>query len=219
MMALSFCSSGRITSVVGGPKYEKVGDDAVEVGYYEGLWTNNLSTTPSHIIVKNMEVVKRSRKVIAKYGKRSQIRDDFVIPVKRGLYDNPYWDQFVPFGWLVLEYLVRYIGAKNRRLFPYERQRAWQIVNEVTGMFPNWFRAQAEHWYGHHIMADSVKLAAFVKVVRPEQIGHYIGYDWREQLKAKELSVNFQWIDPEIAKIRSRIASSSPKILENLQIL
>ena len=65
------------------------------------------------------------------------------------------------------------------------RKRGWQIINHVTGMFPNWFRAQAEHFYGNFLIKDTVKLAKFVKVANPMQVAHYMGYGWTEQLKQK----------------------------------
>ena len=204
MMSLAYCSAGRIAAVVGGDRYERVDGVAVKVGEYEGLKRENLVVYDDYIMVKRMIVVKRSRKVIAKYGAQVQIRDDFVIPLRRGLFENPYWDQLVPFGWLILEYLKNYAPEKGR-LFPYKTKRAWQIIKHVTGMFPNWFRAQAEHFYGHYLLSDSVKLAKFVKVVRPEQVSHYIGYSWQEQLKNKEIRMDFDWIDKEVKKIKQRM--------------
>ena len=208
MMALCFCSAGRITEVVGGPQYEVqlVGkkDKAVIVGEHPGLNRDDLVISNSYITISNMKVVKRSRKVIQKYGESVTRRDDFIIPLKCDLYTNRFWNQLVPFGWVILEYLQCF-SPKNK-LFPYSRQRAWQIIRAITGMFPNWFRAQAEHFYGHFLITDSVKLAKFVKVVRPEQIGHYIGYSWTEQLKESESPIDFNWIEDEVKKTKIRIA-------------
>ena len=204
MMSLVYCSAGRIAAVVGGDRYEVVDGKPVKVGVYEGLKRENLVVYDDYLLIKRMIVVKRTRKTIAKYGSQVQVRDDFVIPLKRGLFENPYWDQLVPFGWLILEYLERYAPEKGR-LFQYKTKRAWQIIKHVTGMFPNWFRAQAEHFYGHFLLPDSIKLAKFVKVVRPEQVSHYIGYSWQQQLKNKEVKMNFEWIDREVNKIKERI--------------
>ena len=204
MMSLAYCSAGRIVAVVGGDRYKLIDGVPVRVGEYEGLKRENLHVHEDYILVRRMAVAKRSWKVIAKYGAQVQVRDDFVIPLRRGLFENPYWDQLVPFGWLILEYLRKYAPEKGR-LFPYKTKRAWQIIKHVTGMFPNWFRAQAEHFYGHYLLSDSVKLAKFVKVVRPEQVSHYIGYSWQEQLKNKEIRMDFDWIDKEVKKIKQRM--------------
>ncbi|RLI52056.1 MAG: hypothetical protein DRP09_18600 [Candidatus Thorarchaeota archaeon] len=211
MMSLAFCSAGRIAAVVGGDRYKLVNGVPVRVGSYEGLKRENLILYDDYIMVRHMVVVKRSWKVVEKYGAQIQVRDDFIIPLKRGLFENPYWDQLVPFGWLILEYLENCAPEKGR-LFPYKTKRAWQIVNYVTGMFPNWFRAQAEHFYGHYLLPDSVKLAKFVKVVRPEQVSHYIGYSWQEQLKNKELKVDFGWIEKEVREIKKRMKEEGIKV-------
>jgi len=208
MMSCVYCSGGRISSVVGGGKFQvqDVGDkrEPVKIGEYKGLvWDNLEFSKKGYILVKQMVVVKRSQKVIAKYGIQAGVRDDFMIPLKHGLFDNPYWDQLIPFGWLLLEFLKTY-APKDGGLFNYERRRAWQIIKHITGKFPNWFRAQAEHFYGHFLLSDTVKLAKFVKVVKPEQVGHYVGYSWREQLKG-HVGLDFDWIDDEVEKIRERL--------------
>jgi hypothetical protein len=203
MMSGCFASGGRITELVGGPKYESIDGTNAIVGYYNGLQRSNIEVTDTHIKITQMLVVKRSRKVIAKYGKGVSVRDDFAIPLQTGLYNNPYWDQLVPFGWRFLLYLNTYAPTRpDAKLFKYGRVRAWQIVKHVTGMFPNWFRAQAESFYGHYILTDSVKLAKFVKVVHPEIVGHYIGYSWDEQLKASQRLMDFSWIDEEVRNLK-----------------
>lgn len=203
MMALAFSTAGRITVIVGGDRFQLVHGAPKKVGTYDGLTRENLIRTEDYILVKGMKVAKRSQKIIAKYGDQVQVRPDFIIPLKRGLFENPYWDQLVPFAWLVLEYLVKY-APRQGKLFQYKRQRAWQIISHVTGKFPNWFRSQAENFYGHYLLPDSVKLAKFLKIVRPEQTAHYIGYSWKEQLKDKE-ELDFEWIEKQVAKIKGRL--------------
>lgn len=205
MMSCVYCSGGRISPVVGGDRFQRIEGKAVKVGKYEGLkWDNLTFSKEGYILIKGMQVAKRSQKLVAKYGAHIQVRDDFVIPLTRGLFENPYWDQLVPFSWLIIEYLKNY-RPKTETLFPYERKRAWAIIRQVTGKYPNWFRAQAEHFYGHFLLRDSVKLAKFVKVVRPEQVAHYIGHSWRDQMKHKESDIDFEWIDRETSKIKARL--------------
>lgn len=163
-MSLAYLSAGRVKAVC-------------------LLERDNLLAQPNYIVVQGMRVVKRTQRIIDKYGESVTVRDDFALPLKPRLFENPYWDQLIPFTQLVLEYLQRF--DPKHRLFLFGRKRGWQIINYVTGMFPNWFRAQAEHFYGNFLIKDTVKLAKFVKVVNPMQVAHYIGYDWTEQLKQK----------------------------------
>ena len=208
MMALSFCSAGRISEVVGGPIYEwnnlEQKAHRVKAKQHLGIQVENLSFNEERILLSGMEVVKRSRKMIEKYGPQITVRDDFAIPLKCGLYDNPFWDQLVPFGWLVLEYMKKSAPQKGK-LFPFASTRAYQIINFVTGNYPNWFRAQAEHFYGHFLLTDTVKLSKFVKIQDPKHVKHYIGYSWTEQLKDKSLAMDFNWIEPSKEKIKTNI--------------
>lgn len=204
MQSMCYASGGRISSVVGGNKLKIIDGKEVKVGKYEGVKRSNITLQKEGLIlVKEMDVCKRSERLIAKYGKQVSIRDEFAIPLKTKLFDNPYWNQLVPFGLLILEYLVKF--DPQDRLFPYERGNAWLIIRNTTGMFPNWFRAQAEHFYGHYLFKDSVKLAKFLKVVRPEQTAHYIGFSWKDQLKNTERSMDFDWIQKESNLIIARM--------------
>jgi len=213
VMALGVASAGRITEIVGGPvfKWDKEKKKAFKVQgkRHPGLQVENLSILPERILVSNMAVVKRSQKMIDKYGIQITTRDPFAIPLKRDLYDNPFWDQLVPFGWLIYEYLVRF-APKSGKLFPFEDTRAYQIIREVTGNYPHWFRAQAEHFYGHFLLTDSVKLAKFLNLLDPKHTKHYIGYDWTAQLKDKLMSMDFAWIDSATRDIQQRMEPVRP---------
>lgn len=164
MMSLAYEGAGRIKETL-------------------SLRRDNLKVMDGYILVTGMNVFKRTKKIIRKYGESMTVRDDFPLPLEKGLFENSYYDEFVPFSQFVLAYLEEY--DPKGRLFKLGRRRAWQIVYHVTGYYPNWFRAQAEHFYGNFIMKDTVKLAKFVKVVNPMQVAHYIGYDWTEQLKRR----------------------------------
>lgn len=75
--------------------------------------------------------------IINKYGLQVTVRPDFLIPLKEGLFrDNRFGDQLIPFGWLIFEY-VTHFAPKEGKLFPFEANRAWQIIKHVTGMYPH----------------------------------------------------------------------------------
>jgi len=250
LMACGLTSAGRITAIIGGPKYRVInkcgcGGDVKRVrseapehkdefrwicqscnkdfgrrkpddlgkliieGEHHGLCKQNFAVTNDFITVNNMEVIKRKQDTIDKYGEGVTIRDPFRLPLRKGLYKEEYIhrEQTIPFAWLIKEYLQVYMKHKkeNERLFNFGRRRAWGIINYVTGQFPNWFRSQSEHFHGHYIIKDSVKLSKFVKVVNPMQVAHYIGYSDSDQLRDSSMSMDFEWIDGAIDNIKERI--------------
>lgn len=247
LMACGLVSAGRITAIIGGPKYridnkcscggllerlrsdkenefhwicyrckkdygrlkpKDVGELVVD-GEHSGLQKKNFEISEDFITINNMEVIKRKRETIEKYGMGVTLREPFRLPLRRGLYKEEYVhrDQVIPFAWLIKEYLEKYMAheKEEERLFNFGRRRAWEIINSVTGKFPNWFRSQSEHFHGHYIIKDSVKLSKFVKVVNPMQVAHYIGYTDSDQLKDSNMSMNFDWIDKEVQTIKERI--------------
>lgn len=243
-MAMAFCSAGRVTAILGGPRrivYNKclkcegevqkirLGDshrwictqceadygtvkpralaEPRAIGIHPGIRRKNLKISSDSITITDMRVVKRSQKVIKKHGIGATIRDDFVLPLKNGIFKSEYGDQLVPFTWLLKEYIDRF--SPKERLFPFCRARGWDIVATVTEWFPNWFRAQAEHFYGNYLIQDSVKLSKFVKVVNPNQVAHYIGFSYESLLKDTQRHMDFNWIDPAIEQIKKRIENSA----------
>jgi len=209
LMATAYISAGRISEIVQGYKhttqvvYEngKKKRKAIIVGKYPGLQRENVTVRPDYIYFSGVLVVKRTQKVIERHGIAVTIRADFVTPLRHGVFENPYWDQLIPFSYLLLDYLKKF-APKKGSIFPITRTRAYQIINYVTGMWPHWFRAQAEHFYGNFLLTDSIKLSKFVKVVDPKSVKTYIGYDWREQLKDKSLGMDFDWIDNFLEEYR-----------------
>jgi hypothetical protein len=217
MISLTECTAGRISEVTGGPKFQRIYVAGLHknpydkrnwqteiIGKHQGLQTENLTTDQNFIYIKGMIVVKRSKKIIQKHGVSAATRPDFVIPLKIDLFDNPFWNQLVPFGWLIIEYLRKHAPVKGK-LFPFEDTRAYQIIREVTGNYPNWFRAQAENFYGHYLLTDTIKLSKFVNIQDPKHVKHYIGYSWDEQLKDRTMSMSFDWIEPAISEIQARL--------------
>jgi hypothetical protein len=222
-MALAFLTGGRVTEIFGGSRFKlkRVSDvpigrtskgkalfkkRAITIGKHSGLKRENLEVTDKFIFIRNMIVVKRSQKVIDKYGQQIALRDTLAFPLQTGLFSNVFYDQLVPFSWLVIEYLEKN-APKKGKLFPYQDTRAWQIVHDVTGLFPNWFRAQADRFYGHYITKDSVKHSKFIGRVKAESSMPYIRYDWGEDLKEITLAMNFDWIQPAVDKIKERLRS------------
>jgi hypothetical protein len=90
------------------------------------------------------------------------------------------------------------------KLFPFGSNRAWQIIKCVTGMYPHWFRAQAEHFYGHYVYTDNVKFANFLKIVDPNSTKDYMGFSQDSYLMNSHLLMDFDWIDREVKKIQKR---------------
>jgi len=217
-MALSFLTVGRVTEIFGGNKHRRVYVSGLKpdpydkknwieekCGKHPGLNTENLEDTGQFIIIKNMTVVKRSQKIIDKYGTQAAKRSRLRFPLQKGLYNNIFNDQLVPFTWLVREYLQRYAPTQGK-LFSYQDCWAWHIIRHYTGMFPNWFRAQADRFYGYHITKDSLRHSKFVGRVKPESSAPYIKYSDDQDLKDQTAIMDFDWIDSAVEEIQERLS-------------
>ena len=79
------------------------------------------------------------------------------------------------------------------------------MIQEITGNYLNWFRAQGKHFYGYFLMTDVVKLSKFVNDQDIKSEIPYIGYDWTEQLKDVTMAMDFNWIEPATTKIKKEI--------------
>lgn len=136
------------------------------------------------LICKGLPIGKRKKKTIERYGKHITKRPPLAWPLKEGLFEDPRWNELIPFALIVYDHLQQ-LEDPFSRLFEFSTVRGWQIVKYCTGMFPNWFRAQCEMIMGG-LLKDSVKLAKYIGVLRPGQVAHYIGYDYREALKDQD---------------------------------
>lgn len=203
-MSLSFLTVARVTEIFGGKKFKREDGKVVCVGRHEGLKREHVELNENFLFISNMPIVKRSEKLIEKYGIGIAQRDRLAFPLKRSLFENPFYDQLVPFSWLVIEYLEKCAPEKGK-FFPFQDSRAWQIINHCTEMFPNWFRAQADRFYGYYITKDSVKHSKFVGRVKAESSMPYIRYAWSEGLKEKDMAMDFDWIEPIVKEIKIRI--------------
>lgn len=212
-MALNFLTVARVTEIFGGDKQHRVyvaglvpGDPRAKgnwkeivVGKHPGLQVENIEITDNFVFIHNMGIVKRSQKLINKYGPQVALRDRLRFPLKRGLYDNAFYDQLVPFAWMFRDYVENH-APKSGKLYPYQDHWAWYLVRYYTGMFPNWFRAQADRFYGYYITKDSVKHSKFVGRVNPASSAPYIRYSDSSDLKDVTLSMDFNWITPTVKR-------------------
>lgn len=122
---------------------------------------------PEFIIIRNM--------LTEKIGPRSSnlpYREEFPLPRSGRL--RPYTELVVAYLDKMEEYHIQ-----NERLFPFSRQRAWQIVEHITGKWPHWFRAQAERMYGKKL-GDLIALKDFVNVVNITTLAKYVKKEWEE---------------------------------------
>lgn len=135
------------------------------------------------LICKGMYIGKRKKKTIERHGPHVTKRPPLAWPLKEGLFEDPRYNELIPFALIVYDHLQQ-LEDEYSRLFEFDTTRGWQIVKHCTGMFPNWFRAQCEMVMGG-LLKDSVKLAKYIGVIRPSQVAHYIDYDYRQALKPK----------------------------------
>jgi hypothetical protein len=216
-MALSFLTAGRVTEIFGGNQYRRVYVSGLypslndkrnwieePIGKHPGLQVQDLEITDNFLIINNMNIVKRSQKVIKKYGQQAAKRGRLRFPLKIGLYNNNFNDQLVPFTWLVVEYLKTSAPTKGK-LFSYQDCWAWNLIRYYTGMFPNWFRAQADRFYGYYITKDSLRHSKFIGRVKPESSAPYIKYSDDYDLKDQTMIMDFKWIDEAVQQIQERI--------------
>lgn len=216
-MALSFLTVSRVTEIFGGDKMRRAYISKLypdpqdkrnwieeKVGKHPGLQKESVETTDKFLFIKGMNIVKRSQKIINKYGPQIALRDRLRFPLTTDLYEIPFYDQLVPFTWLVIEYIEKY-APKKGKLFSYQDNWAWHLIRYYTGMFPNWFRAQADRFYGYYITRDSVKHSKFVGRVNPASSMPYIRYTDSSDLKDQTLAMNFDWIDNAVKQIKRRL--------------
>ncbi|MGD0643940.1 MAG: hypothetical protein ABSA75_03450 [Candidatus Bathyarchaeia archaeon] len=217
-MALSYLTFGRVTEIFGGLQYRRVYVSGLYpdprdprnwkeevIGKHEGITRENVKINENFLEIITMPIVKRSSKVIAKYGQQIAERSSLKFPLKRGLYNNAFYDQLVPFAWLVLEYLETCAPAAGK-LFHYQDARAWTIIKDCTGKFPNWFRAQSDRFYKQCLFrGDVIGYAIFAGRTQTESTMSYQRFSWNADLKDPTLIMNFTWIDPAVEQIKSRI--------------
>jgi len=231
LMALCFLTGGRITEVVGGKQYhrfhthdkivEVVGskqryhypaEDKVEtkaIGRHPGLTITNLEVSEDFLTINSMAIVKRSPQIIQRYGPHIAQRSQLRFPLKRKLYKNKFRDQLVPFSWLVMEYLYQ-LEDQNKtstdtKLFPFQDTRAWQIINNYTDKFPNYFRVQTERFYGYYIFKDFMVHSKFMGKVNPMSSAPYIRFTDDSDIKDLNKIMDFKWIDSTVAEIKAHI--------------
>jgi len=213
-MALSFLTVGRVTEIFGGTQYRRAyicglypslfdKRNWIEepIGKHPGIFREDIEVNDNFLIVNNMRIVKRSQKIINKYGQQAARRSRLRFPIKRGLYNNIFNDQLVPFTWLVIKYLNSSAPSQGK-LFSYQDAWAWSLIRYYTGKFPNWFRAQADRFYGYYITKDSLRHSKFVGRVKPESSAPYIRYSDDYDLKDQTMIMDFNWIDKAVKSLQ-----------------
>jgi hypothetical protein len=128
--------------------------------------------------------------------------------LKTGVFKPVFYDQLVPFAWLIKEYYVLYVKGevKEGRLFNIDRGMAYRIVREVTGNYLNWFRAQGKQFYSNFIFDRSAwQIAQFVNDTDPKTEMDYTKFDWTVHLVDRTKAMDFGWIEPAVEQIKQRI--------------
>lgn len=113
------------------------------------------------LIVKEFVVEKNSV---------NPIRDDWALPKKGTL---------APFTRIILDYL-KALPKKQTKVFKIKRQRAWQIVNHITGKWCHYFRAMGEAYYMRKIFRDPVKCAVALRLRRSDTLIEYVPFEWKD---------------------------------------
>ena len=103
---------------------------------------------PDAIVVRAIKLSKRRRR-----GQRRKVqyRDGYL----------PLQGERAPLTQLVVEYLKL---VPEGRLFPFSRQRAWQIVTAMTPYTCHWFRAFCEDYLYERWRYDIMAVADYIKV-------------------------------------------------------
>ena len=127
----------------------------------------DLETDPAFVIIRNMLTEK-----IGPSSEALPFREEFPL-ARAGILSQ--------FTQLILEYIPDL--EPHQKLFPFSRQRGWQIAEKITGKWPHWFRAQGERLYNELLEGDIFKLKKFLNVANIQTLAKYIGGSWRESRK------------------------------------
>lgn len=124
----------------------------------------DLEADQDFIIIRNMLTEKVSTKSM-----NLPFREEF--PLARS-------GKLSQFTQLILEYIVDL--EMDQLLFPFNRQRGWQIATHITGKWPHWYRSQGERLYGRLLGADIIALKDLVNVVNISTLAQYVKKPWDE---------------------------------------
>jgi site-specific recombinase XerD len=156
LLSLLYLTAGRITEVL---RLKKSQFDS--------------ETDKDFIIIRDMQVVKRRKETLVKYG----------VPLRE--VPLPLKGQLSHFTRSVTDYLKRI--EDEAMLFPSNKKanlhmsriRAWQIVNGITDQWCHYFRSQAESHYGR-VFKDVIALSNFVRVVNVQTLSEYVKTSWED---------------------------------------
>jgi len=206
-LAISYLTGGRVTEVCGGLHREvnrKTGQEERLPIDHQGLQRENITITDKWIEIRNMPVVKRNQKTIKKHGLQTTQRPPLIYPLTEGVFRNQYYNQYIPFTWLVVEYLTRY-APEEGKLFRFKSNRAWRICNYYTDQHPHWFRAQAERFHINYIEQNSILHARYMRRLDIDSMANYVDYDYTKEFSENIRTMDFKWIDSAVAEIKARI--------------
>ena len=156
LLSLLYLTAGRITEVL---RLKKSQFDS--------------ETDKDFIIIRDMQVVKRRKETLVKYG----------VPLRE--VPLPLKGHLSHFTRSVMDYLKRIedeamLFPSNKKANPHmSRIRAWQIVNGITGQWCHYFRSQAESHYGR-VFKDVIALSNFVRVVNVQTLSEYVKTSWED---------------------------------------
>lgn len=110
------------------------------------------------------------KEFVVEKNKVNPIRDDWGLPKKGTL---------APFTKIVMDYL-KSLPKKQTNIFNIKRQRAWQIVNHITGKWCHYFRAMGEAYYMRRVFKDPVRCAVALRLRRSDTLIEYVPFEWRD---------------------------------------
>lgn len=145
LLALLFVTGGRNNEVI-------------------SLRKRQFEETDDFLLVKEMKVSKRTKRVLKRYGPKVSLRDPIRLP--------KYSHTLQPFTYLVIDYL-RLLDKPKQKLFRFGTRRCHQIVTYITGKWPHWFRAMSENYYGK-LFNNPLLLAKFIKVTDIQSVMPYV---------------------------------------------
>lgn len=125
----------------------------------------DFDTEQQFILIRNFQVLKRKK------GKRVFI--DLPLP-------NSHKSSLYHFTELFLDYWDRITERdKEAEVFKFERRRAWQIVNAMTGLFPHAFRSYCFSYWINVLKSETI-IAKIFGVENPRTLSHYYKGTWKD---------------------------------------
>ncbi|MDR0493933.1 MAG: hypothetical protein LBH74_09930 [Nitrososphaerota archaeon] len=216
-LSLLYLTGARNTELVGGwkrrtegtikDKDKKIIQHGIEVRQpedYTGIQRENISFNNRIIEVTHLPVIKRREDTVQKYGELVTQRPKLIFPLDKTYFKNPYFQQYLPFSWLIKEYLAKF-APKRGRLFRYKSSRAWRVCSTITGEHPHYFRSQMERYHVNYIEKNVIKHAKYMRRLDINSMANYVDYTYDGEFADDVQTMDFKWIDTEVDKIKRRL--------------